>query len=572
MCSYCFMGDNKKNWGNEPSLEGMGVIQGLLGIPYKGPLTKGELVLQQNERIARGVEAIVERIPDADYEVIASSSDDDAALERVRDAIMDGFGEQMEGLNDISGSLEDILGVNEYMADGIDELNETARRTEKISGHIRLGVGAILASSLKIASDTGAIRAGIDDLNDTAEGIYEEVSDISEGVWELTEIQERQTKLVKKIGKAINKHGARTNNLLSELARLTVEHIRMTARFHELQVEGMKRIAAEAVAQIIVSLLRIESTIECGLDSVRGEIQRQTEVTTSFRKDSLAIEATQYRDQGRKLYEKNHPREALARLLLAFGLDNTDFETNLLLFSLYISSDDEKKAARHYALASSFAPDKKAMAGLDAMAAKYEQAKGNKEGAAEKAVMALKGDPSIFFTYLADTVGGLNGAENVWLPLLEDHGDDINVLALCAVELFKHKKNGKALSAIRLLIERMDAKTFDGRIREHFVSSLHGLSRLIEMAIDISGSTVKSTTLLHVARMLLEAGQDIDSARKYINEAYNADKKIAGMVARSDYKGIVEYLKFFLGEKISHLKRFGEIPVEIRSIIFEDES
>ena len=497
------MGDDRKNWEDEMSISGFGIVQGAFGIPNKWPLTKGELSLQQQERIAQGVEIIVSKIHDADYEEIVNVDDDDdrsiEALGRVNDALVEGFEDQLYAMKDVAGSLSDLYGVNSDIADGIGDLNDTAARIEDIGKYTLAGVGAIAATSLKMASDLDSVRDGMDNLNGTAEGILAETSDISEGVWELTAIGERQAELMKKIGAAINKHGKKTTKLLSTLAALTVEHIRLTAREHELNRMEIRRVAAEAVTQIVFTLNGIEANISKGLAGISGKIAIHTKTVVSLAENSEAIKGAQYREQGRLLLESNHAKEAISPLQKAYDLNAADFETNRLLAQAYERLKNSSRAFEYFDLAASLSKDSDEIALLRARAAFHAKAEGNNFKVVNQSVEAIQCHPAIYYSELNKIVKDPKMKRLILLTLLADCTDDLNILTLCAVEFIKLKDSENAELAVGKLTEVFDLAHLDPVIHKKLMISLPNLLPIFRKIIDEKAADVDSAVLLQIA-------------------------------------------------------------------------
>jgi len=563
------MSSERKRWEDESSTAGLGIFQYVLGIPNNPFLRKGELSLQQQDRILRGVETIVSRIPSTDYRTISIMPDNTQVLENLQRNIVQGLEQQYLGQQRQNAATHEQL----Y------DLNASSGRLE-------------------------------DAFQNAAKEIINEVIRARKGIVSLNRIQTLQSNYLQNIAVAINTYGSDVHRLLEELAALATEQIRTQLRENKSNREEIRRSIEQAIGQIIVVLQRIESEISSGLQEIHnatldvrrsvdqvnqtaGDIRntaldiqqlfdQNNELTREIRDDvhkgiensqyhvenSELLKARQYLTQGRELLANGHFGEAHSSLLRAFSFQKNHFEINLLLAKSFIELPDAKNARKHLELAGSFSKSLEERQKADITYAEFEKTNGNLQAASEKIIKIITDDPASYYS-LTEIMSGMDKMPDLLLALLVRNKNDLNIQAICAIELAKLNEITHAKKAASNLLHFAGESQPHPIIYEKIINSASILIPLLKDATTKEETSIQPASLLFFARILLSQldPKETELARSYVSQAYKTDPQITNMKKHSDYLGITHYLQSKLGENSSKLKRFGELPSEIRNLL-----
>ncbi|MGL5831078.1 MAG: tetratricopeptide repeat protein [Candidatus Altimarinota bacterium] len=505
------MSSHNKKWENEPSREGLGILQDVLGVPNSAFLTKGDLALKLQERTAKAQEVLADRLSKNDYQLIATSPDNTQVLERVADGFRtlieshtesdyqqfqqsERHRDEQERNSQLTNEgLSDIYGISAEIADGVSKLNENA-------------IG---------------IRHSIDYLKD----------DMQDGFNSLNANSEQQLVVMDKIVQAVNKHGSNSEALLRTIAGITIDQTRQIHEEGKQTRIEIKEAFDQSTEQIIWALSELETRISNGLLDIKKSIDRNgqeigrkiedntvavyevnrtaqeintriAENTSTIKytaENSEIIKANQYKAQGRKLFKSGHLQEALNKLKIAFSFYSTDFETNFLLNRIYIKLNDFQSAEQHLAIAKSF---------------------------------SLKNQ------------------------------DDA---ALSLIEFAKTGDFDSAKKSAAHLLKKLDITNLNREIYIELLTEINSVWPFLKQ--QSQNESLSSASSLSLSSILFETNIDLDSARKLLFKGYKSDTQIQILRSKSNYLEIIKYLGKYLGENITKIKRFGEFPIEIRSII-----
>jgi uncharacterized protein YlaN (UPF0358 family) len=529
------MGDRDKkfenqSWENQPSRQGLGLLQDIVGIPNSAYLSKGDLLLKQQERIAKAQESIADHLSNADYRTIAVAPDNTEVMAKIEDKIVDGLRNAMGSFAEMSYSREeDLRSLEAQFSQHSQNSQEELKRIRNISQNVADGIS-------HLNENVAGINSSLDHLSET----------IPRGFDSLTEIGQNQTQLLSKISDSVKIHGKNSETLLRGIAKLIIEQARQVHEEGELTRIEIREAVSRATTQIVSGLFHIQQTMAQGFDRIKDTIDQNTqrisrglngvrdsidfgsyeikksvdlntqaidrntrEISQKIADQTSAIQfnaensekikAKQYKIQGRELYRKEHFQEALNRLKIAFSLYNTDFETNYLLHKIYIKLKDKESADKHLALAKSFSI--------------Y-----NQNNAAQSLIEFAK-------------VG------------------DFNLASQSAAHLLKE-----------LDLISLDKTTF-----KELTAEIKQILPFLKQ--QSQNESLPSISLLSLSTILFEANTELDFARKLLLKGYKSDAKIRAFASQSNYSAIIKYLGSILGIHIVRIKRFGEFSLEIRSLI-----
>ncbi len=281
------MASSKRGWENEPSTEGLGLIQGLLGVPNDPFLSKGELSLRQQERIASSVESIASRVSDREYQVLVNTPDNTQVLGRIESNLAD-------GLRDFTHNLSEM--------DQRRSMQEADQRhfNREMSYLAQQTAEGIFSATLDISDDTADIADGVRQIVNQTSGVQGSLNGIgstlngllsnsysltisgretNRGIAALNKNSELQVNILGEVHKAILDNGTNVEILLEELTNIAIQQLVAQQR----TAAEMKDLFNNAVTQIIYGLTQFRKELSKELRDIKDSVDKVEKTTREVR-------------------------------------------------------------------------------------------------------------------------------------------------------------------------------------------------------------------------------------------------------------------------------------------------
>jgi|GEM_PF-3789621 len=480
------MGSDVKRWEDEASMEGLGLIQDLIGVPNNAKMTKGELALHLAERTALAGEQIASQLPRHDIQtVFVERKNDTEAVERVS--------------RSITSALE------QYSQDASFDRWHHDQELQKSADKLMAAIAYIYNSSANIED-------GIDEVNDQLGCIDDRLGNIDSSLQSFNEEQIRQSRYLIDIITVLKNGHADTKSLLKALAKLIVKQTRaetLGRNQSQQMVREMFETAIKTVVGILFLLQERLLTVESRLDGMadtldnirdiaqatQDSINHQTETMVDLAGRSLELKAGQYMNQGKRLLSAGLPKEAVNVLTKATESDQSSCPAHLLLAQAYAQSGNASQAKYHFSVAEKLA-----------------------ETVEEK-------------------VTAMSGLNNGQPP---------------------HQKLKS------LLKQYLDDPSFQGLPTTTLPIFMPVLREMVDIA---QLPQLPTNSAWWAVRTLLGNQNDIQQARQILMWLYKNDSQIMNLARNKKYPEISFIFKRMLGASASQVKRFGEIPMEIRHLL-----
>lgn len=618
------MSDRDKKWENQPSQEGLGIVQDLLGIPNSPFLSKGELLLKQQERGIKLQEAINDQLSNADYRTIAVTPDNTEVMARIEGKIVDGLRTAMGDFADMAYDREiDLSSLESEISRHAQNSQEELQRIRNISQ---------------------GIAAGISDLNQNMYGINSSLDYLSEkipqGFDSLNKIGQKQAELLGKISQSIEVNGKNNETMLRGIAKLIIGQTKLVHEEGELTRMEIREAVSRAIIQIVSGLFHLQQEIAQGFDKVKGAIDNSTfrisaglnevrdsidfgsseikraidnstnrisndlheieesihmvgvevqktaleinqvyqtnqDINESIKKNtstlkhnaenSEVIKANQYRDQGRELFVRGYLEEAKNRLDLALSLNNIDPDANFLLAEIFFQQKNYKLASKHFNLSQSFSISSQQYFEIELRLVSIEKTTKQHKKAIQRMANLIERNSSLYYSpEFKELLTDIEFKKAV-LVLLNEHTQNNDIYLICMTEFCKINEYNLAAMKMFPLMQKFNISNLNDQICSEIVDNIHSIFPMFEYYINQIGvENLNSEALLSISTILFRAKFQIDIARKLLLIAYQKDFLIKQMSINNDFIGIATYLKFFLGVEFQNIKNYHEIPQEVR--------
>jgi len=583
------MGDGSKRWEDEPSREGLGIIQDILGVPNSALLNKGDMALRLNNQTAQVTAEILEKIkqnPGAMTAMQGSPRDLEQVKMGLAAELQDRFSEMTEALRDqmfqaqedslnrlreasqararqydiaagIASQLDDIYDINDYVADGVDQANTHLSSIDSNLDGVNTKLGSIRDNQHE---QTGYLR------------------NIQTG-------QGQQTGVLQRINGELVNNGRNTAKMFQGLAALAIEQAKANEAWHGRVEQALFRGTYTVVQALKVlefelatrlgglqnSLGRINRTLQAQTGAIRGvssDIRSQTRKTVELATTSEEIKARQYREQGRKLLLDGDREEAIKALIISQKLNRLNPETDLLLAEAYAQRTDFEKSEKHLDLAGKRAETPEQLFKYHLGKAGIEKANKQHDAAVPHSVKALKIHPSAFFLYPKGPWMASGGIiQKTITELLTNHDENSEILALCVTALLDMGIQSH-MTVKRALLAMFSLPSFhigtQTEVWKRFHAQIPQILPIIKDLVRQEKQSMNPRALWWVAKILFSSDAEVHTGRELAFWLYKNDPEIRTLVNSGTYRQVADLLKSKLGNTASRILRFGEFPQEIR--------
>lgn len=589
------MSETGKNWEDQPSQAGLGLIQDLLGVPHDARLTRGELILQQNERVARAAEAVASRVPTQDQRIIVTEGPNyEVKLDQVADRIASELGNQFSQFQ-------------RYAHEQWSLQQSRNKADQQKSAAFMKALSLIYSACLDTSDGIDEVNDQLSDANDHLESLGISIDKINGNLRNISKGQAENVQQLVSVQKILKENHQDTKGMLKGLFELGIEEAKKESLRHEethelinLTFEEIKAIFEKAVRRLVFALSIIEQNIQHigkqivgsidalhetnkemrdKLEGIKNEtaatrhaISAQTSAIVDTAASWLEIQSDQYVSQGQKLLEHGHTDEAIKALKRAVKSDPCNGNAQYLLGQAYAKKHNYSKAKAHLNIAISFVKTAQECTNISVELLKIATCEKDSEAIITLTVDVVLSNPSLYcFEKLGDIPEVKRMKGLIFEALITAAQGDPTVLALCAIELTDINPQ-KAKVALDKLLKEANLEnihlSIDIEVWQKFEETLPAFIETLKKYVEPNQmAQMPLQNIWWLMKIFINQSRAVNEARTMLVWLYKNHTEIAPLAKTYQFQKIAEVIKAGLGSHATQVKKFGEIPREIRQYI-----
>jgi hypothetical protein len=563
---------NEKDWGNKPSMNGLGISQDLLGVPYDGGLTKGDLMLKNQARIAEAVEKMTEGTSTETIVQVVENNDTEALqkltgqMEGAFEAMEEGWREASEGHLAAMGELTDLMEyqntLGEYqlevaeeqldvqydIRDGVDGVVRGVRTGNKILTAIG-GIG--IAQLMQTRALGQSIKQGFDQVDDR----LSEILDIEEvnSEW-LESIDDNLSALNHTAGRILQDGERRTQLIAGIIPLLKAKMVQ-----DHLQHEDMKRHFVGLFSVVLRRIAGFRNDVRQGFSQlVTGQREMIARLDTPEK-----IRAGHYRKNGLEWLQTGKYSEAVSDLSEALKHNSRDFGARLGLARAFKLDSKREEYTKQLSLTFSMAKTREERSLLcDEL---LDEAGSGAETDIASVALLLRLFPEKFEDIMDFAAKNKRLNEVVSEHIKKPLSDTMEAF-WCAARLAENGEKEKVEETLQNLSAhaRCDLSAFAGKTSGKNMPDLRRYQDFLRS--ELSDKVNGNTALVIAANLIGNDGSD-GLTVSFVKRAVTEPGDLRELLDAKDYDRAYNLLRTLLGESVGRLIRFRIVPQPLRSLI-----
>jgi tetratricopeptide (TPR) repeat protein len=465
----------------------------------------------------------------------------------------------------------------------------------------------IYSACLDTADGVDEVNDQLIDTNNHLENLGVSLEKVNANLRNLSEGQAESVQHLITVQKVLKENHQDTKGMLKGLFELGIEEAKKESLRHEethelinLTFEEIKAIFEKAVRRLVFVLSIIEQNLQYigkeivgaigslhetskkmldKLNSIQDEtvatrraISAQTSAIVDTAASWLEIQSDQYVSQGQKLLEHGHTDEAIKALKRAVKSDPCNGNAQHLLGQAYAKKHNYSKAKTHLNVAVSFVKTAQECTNISVELLKIAAYEKDFEAIITLTVDVVLSNPSLYcFEKLGDIPEVKSRKDLIFEALITAAQGDPTVLALCAIELTGINPQ-KAKLALDKLVKEANLEnihlSIDVEVWQKFEEMLSIFIRTLKQYAEPDNlRQMPLQNIWWLMKIFIDQGRALNEARGMLVWLYKHNTEIASHAKNYQFQKIAEVIKAGLGPLASQVKKFGEIPREIRQYI-----